>query len=395
MIAKEKELIEKWKVQLNEHISSIGKFLKTVSPVSAEYIENSLERSDPGFNVFTISSDLYYRENFHSDIIQAFLDPNAKHNEGSKYLDLFIKLLNKLDTKTIIDLDDFNNTHVEREKSHIDLLITDDVSKKAIILENKINNAEDQPRQLPRYYDKISGKGYEVVIIVYLTLQEGKEPDRNGWTEEDSNNVDRLLKLLPAYDSKNLNLYNDWIIPAIIQSNNIDSSFILRQYGNLIKYLNINAMDSVSLEKFYNLVKEGSNLETANSMRNMLNELPQYLANKIKDKYQSRCSPFKNIWIFKKTDAVFEGCEIDSYYIKIDIWVHIDRFDVLFGDRAGKDIKENLIEKIEVLSDFHHWNNKNSYMKSFSLTEEEKIYEFLDKILPELAEIKKAKEANN
>lgn len=43
---------------------------------------------EPDFNPFTLISELYYRENFHSDIIRAILDPGESHKEGNLFLAL-------------------------------------------------------------------------------------------------------------------------------------------------------------------------------------------------------------------------------------------------------------------------------------------------------------------
>lgn len=43
-----------------------------------------------GFNVFSLVSDTYYKENFHSEIIYALLNPKGEHGEGCLFLDLFL-----------------------------------------------------------------------------------------------------------------------------------------------------------------------------------------------------------------------------------------------------------------------------------------------------------------
>lgn len=48
---------------------------------------------DLGFNPFALMSDMYYRENFHSDIIRAILDPNGPHRENGLFLLSFVNLL--------------------------------------------------------------------------------------------------------------------------------------------------------------------------------------------------------------------------------------------------------------------------------------------------------------
>ena len=63
-------------------------------------------------------------------------------------------------------------TRVERERDHIDLLITN-AKGQAIVIENKIW-AADQERQLERYYNTVKGRGLEP-RLVYLTL-DGRPP---------------------------------------------------------------------------------------------------------------------------------------------------------------------------------------------------------------------------
>ncbi len=386
------QIIKDWKIEIENHILAIEKFLKKSRKLHKNYTERNRNRAEIGFNIFTISSDFYYRENFHSDIIKSFLNPKEKHNEGSKYLHSFIDLLNKKNKQIEIKKEDFKNTIVEREIHNIDILITDEYSKKAIIIENKINNAVDQQRQLPRYVDIVK-KEFEVVAIVYLTLNSSKRPDKNDWTKTELKEIDPILKLISAYeiDPAKPNLYNNWIIPSIINSVNIDSTFLLRQYGNLIKYLNTNTMDTVSLEKFYNSIKENDNIETAISIRNMLNDLPEYLAIRIEEKYKEKCYPFKKIWRYKQRDTVFEAFEITDLYLKLDIWCDVNGYTVHFWkpNDSDYDITTEFKEKFEILSEFNiHNNEKNNIKKYFEIFEEDKLFDFIDKLLDELRKIK-------
>lgn len=65
------------------------------------------------------------------------------------------------------------DARVERERHHIDLLITN--AKQAIVIENKIW-AADQPRQLQRYFDRVESAGLEPTLV-YLTL-DGRPPSK-------------------------------------------------------------------------------------------------------------------------------------------------------------------------------------------------------------------------
>lgn len=229
-------MLETWNKILNIHIRTINDLVARLGTVCKAYEKSRKEISDIGFNVFKLSSDLYYRENFHSDIIKAFLDPYGKHKQTNLYLNLFVEMLG-------LNTTDFEFSTVLREQNNIDILIVNKNSCKAIIIENKINNAGDRFRQLPRYLD-IVRKKYEVAAIVYIPLDSSKWPDRFGWDENDKKEVDRLLHIIPVYcNSGNVNLVDHWITPSMLKSNDIDCMFILRQYGRLIKHLNTSIMD--------------------------------------------------------------------------------------------------------------------------------------------------------
>ena len=389
------QIIKDWKTISKKHIRTIKTFLelKETKELHEEYKNRSKDKADIGFNVFTLSSDFYYRENFHSDIVKSLLNPHGKHNEGLKYLHIFIELLNKKNNTIEIQKNDFKNSIVEREKHNIDILITDEYSRKAIIIENKINNAVDQQRQLPRYVDIVK-KEFEIVAIVYLTLNSSKEPDKIDWNKDELKEINPILKLIPAYesDTSKPNLYSNWIVPSIIKSSNIDSSFLLRHYGNLIKHLNTSTMDTLSLKNFYNFAKENDNLIAAISIRNMLNDFPEYLAIRIEEKYKENCYPFNKIWRYQKRDAVFEGCEINDLYFKLDIWCDVNGYTAEFWETKNVDynISTEYKEKLEILSDFKIHNNEiNKIKKHFNIFEEETLFEFIDELLKRLNEIKK------
>lgn len=382
-------LIQNWKQITDNHIKKIGQLIVDMLDLHREYVK--IEKTDIGFNIFTLCSDKYYRENFHSDIIKAFLDPTEKHNEGNKYLHIFIDLLNCVNNQNHIKKSDFENTSVEREKQHIDILVADKASKKAIIIENKINNAGDQHRQLPRYYDKLKGD-YDVVAIVYLTLNNSKQPDKSGWTNEEKESIDKILKLIPAWSADNSkpNLLDNWVSQSIINSENADSLLLLKQYGKLLKFLNINSMDTTILEKFYQqLMENEDNYETAISVRNMLNDLPKYLAIRIKEKYETEgFSPFEEIWIWKDRTTVFNLFNFKESRFALDIYCEENKYNVSLFQRNGEgefDFKE-FLEKIDVLSCFSFTNNR--LRSSFKLKEENLLYDFIDSLLEKLKQMK-------
>jgi len=361
-------------------------FLENINNLTTEFEYRRNNKIDIGFNIFKISSDLYYRENFQSDIISAFLNPKQNHNENSKYLHLFIDLINKGNLNKKINKKDFENSTVFRERNNIDILIVDDYSKKAIIIENKINEANDMYKQLPRYLEIVK-KDYEVESIAYITLKANSKPDKLDWTEEEINEIDNLICLIPSFSIENeLNLYKDWIIPSIIESKNIDSSLILRQYGNLLKHLNTNNVDTIILEKFHSTLLESDKLKTAITVRNMLNELPEYLAIRIENKYKKNCYPFEKIWRYKLNDTVFEAFRKENIYLKLDIWCTENGYRVHFWNPHNSefDMLQELKHFKSLANFIYNKDEKNNIITDFTIESEKKLFQFIDSLIVEL-----------
>ena len=383
-------LLLRWQNLIDSHIKSINDFLNLCEPIRFEYEKSKYQDNSDTFNVFRLISELYYRENFHSDIIRFFLDTNESHGQGKTFLVEFINMLRN--TGQQIDSRYYQDASAIREEGKIDILIKSETSKHAIIIENKMNDAGDMPRQLPRYFDYVS-PSYQIDSIVYLPLDYSKSPDMFDWTQEDKANVCPLLNIIPAYDKSRINLVDNWLMPIQASINDIDVLSTLRQYSKLIKLLNTNAMDIVILEKFYNEIKDVNNLKTAQSIRNMLNELPQFLARRIFDKYRNRCAPFSKVWIYNLKDAVFEGAEILGLYIKMDIWCSEEGYEILFyspeDHQPDETVFNEILSKVKSLNGFRPVSEQKCRLTyNIDFSDEAGLISFIDNILLELQSVK-------
>jgi len=381
-------LLQRWQNIIAAHEESLKCFLEQSSPICREYERSRQQDQDDSFNVFYLISDLYYRENFHSDIIAFLLDTTEKHGDGDKFLSAFISFLQDIGCKRI-NQEDYKDATAVREEDRIDILIKSESSKRAIIIENKINDAGDMPRQLPRYYDYVTNElKYQVEAIVYLPLNHDKTPDQTGWTADDRSHVLPLLKTIPAYDKSDYNIVDNWLHPLESIASNVDVLSMICQYSRLIKQLNSNNMDTVILEKFYNQIKEGDNLKMAQSVRNMLNDLPRYLALRIFDKYRNRRAPFSKLIFWHPDHLIFEG-SINNLFLKIDIECREDGYDVTFSAPEIKNPNLNdynrIIDNVDSLRSFNRdVNAPTSVKKHFDFQDESGLYHFLDNVLKEL-----------
>ena len=195
------------------------------------------------FNLFDIVRIGHYEVGTHSPMLAELLNPNGRHGQGSRFLELFIEAISakKVETSSamsrmcipLTDFPDPKRATVQMERSlgelgRVDILISDNSDKKKLIIENKIY-AKDQKDQISRYLDEPSNP-----VVVYLTL-DGRLPSNfsigkeGGLSEEQSK---RLVCL--SYESDVIN----WLeacrreVPTVAQ---VRES--LTQYIQLIKSL--------------------------------------------------------------------------------------------------------------------------------------------------------------
>lgn len=213
------------------------------------------ERYNNGFNLFTVSSYNSYLENFHSGVISLLLNRNERHNQKALFFYSFISFLKEIGAK--IDENDYQNYEVLREKGRVDIWIKDNSSKKSIIIENKINNANDQDRQLERYYEYVDNQDFKVDAVIYLTLKGNKKAPITNVTE-----LDEKVINIEAFSQTETNLCVGWLEKCYhlsTQNNNIDSSSFIHQYIKLIKYLSQIVMDTEIKNNFYEVVSNEEN----------------------------------------------------------------------------------------------------------------------------------------
>jgi hypothetical protein len=387
------DIFKSWQNIIEEHRNAISCFLASEQSVCQEFDKSKKDREIEKHNVFRIISDLYYRENFHSDLLCYFLNPKENHGCGNIFLSEFIRMLNRCGAT--ISVSDYLDANAVREQGRVDIMVFSPSSKKAIVIENKIHDAPDMQRQLPRYYDYVTQNlGYLVDAIVYIPLDVTKSPDKSDWSELDKSHIDdSILKIIPAYsDRTKINLVLDWLEPAILLSNNIDVISTLRQYSELIKLLNHNYMDTIVMEMFYDELMKSDNLKTAQSIRNMMNELPLYMVNRIIKKYEGRCAPFSGIRNWQNATAYMGEDFICGVWVKIDISCSESGYIVRFwecgkGEQSNVSGFKELVGKIRCLSDSEKNNEfgDSAAFKYFDFTDEKGMFVFVDGLLNELA----------
>jgi len=208
-------------------MENIETLLVTINEIVKKYEEID-KKSGKNFNIFSIlkKDEL---ELAHEKFIGELLNPKGSHNQGSKFLELFLKTLKikhqLKNPKVILE-------KVINKNRRIDIVIED--NDLIIAVEMKVN-ATDQEAQLYDYYNFIKSFNKKEYFLYYLT------PD-----ERDADESSKLdLKLNEDYYliSFKYEIY-EWIKECLKESCEIP---ILKEGINQYKLL---------LEKIFNLTKD-------------------------------------------------------------------------------------------------------------------------------------------
>lgn len=338
------------------------------------------EAQEYPFNIILSSSDYYYRENFHSDIICSIF------NQKEYFIEFFIDFINSFNPELRIDSSNYTNGYASRETHRIDVLIADESSKHCIIIENKINDAGDMRRQLPRYFEIKQKEGFIVDAIVYLSLDGVKSIDKSSWLPDDYK-IDNLIVEIAASSKNQRSFCEDYLL-KLSESNNcsVQEFSFIRQYIDLLNYLRRNEVNNEVMENFYELLKEQKNYQAATDIVQMMKDLTTYRLYKYLRMFMNNKDPFDKIGIWKQGEGlIFENCkQYTDYNIKFEIYPGNDGTYIIFKIQ-DEDSEENYIKtilnKLSLDSCFHEeWPNGFSTTFNFP-AEESKMLDFVNKFL--------------
>lgn len=179
-------------------MNDIINILNQVRIVSQKIKEQRKEKFERGEN-YNIFNDLGFMSDevhLHSMFLANLLNPKGSHGQRGKFLEAFLKMLQKsfpalsadslkLDTTIAsVDVEKFIGRQTDSEGGRIDIYLSD--GKHSIIIENKIY-AGDQHHQMLRYRNYgLSQKGNDTeksFVLIYLTL-DGCSPSKESLGED-------------------------------------------------------------------------------------------------------------------------------------------------------------------------------------------------------------------
>jgi PD-(D/E)XK nuclease superfamily len=340
------------------------------------------EKKRRPFNLILAGSDLFYRENFHSDLIAAIL-------ERDTFFKHFLQWVGE-NGSVQLDPSNYSARKVATEEGKIDILVSDEASKHCIIIENKINNACDMPRQLPRYIERQISHGFHVDAVLYVSLDGAKRPDRMSWSPSDQLIVsNQTVVYLAVSNQTECDLVNGFLKKCIADDCTVEEFSFIRQYIDLVEYLGRNQMDMALMEKFYGQMLETRNYKSAQSLRSMLNHLISFRRERLYNFFVNKSAPFDTIARFASDDTLFIGLRrVSPDQIKLDIISEENftrlEFWIQNSSSPDFDLIGDILSQTSLGNSFER-KSTNSYQKLFAFPEEEKeLYEFVTKLLTEL-----------
>lgn len=378
---------------MDEYIDDQGtlimKWDEIIRAISCVLQTNAANDSQLRFNSFVLASDLYYRENFHSDILREILDPKSSHGEGNVFLQEFLKYLEEVceggDRQSQAELlrqarNEINeDVRVIREEGRIDILIEGvfkSGEKWRIIVENKINGAVDMPRQLPRYLDYYWQDGCRdrtVIAIVYLKASsDSVEPSHNnwddvkyGWKAERGSDVVRVsskLIKIAGYRNKQRCLAQNWLWDKCLPRASKDNvRAVLFQYVDLLKIQSEESMNSESYKSLFNAMGD----MTIADLSSVVNDMPSALAQCLRSErfevsFKNVGLAYSAICYFDLNDIVLDSSgkkvwlAIDVDFRQITAASSVDLSVFVRNDRAGYCKINNLLglDRLNCLSGF-------------------------------------------
>lgn len=197
---------------------------------------------------FNLLDDLKTNENAHNLVLTRILGykPALIH---------FIEFLNKIEkNKFYFDIKLISNPIITAEKMRIDALIREQ-GKYAIIIENKINYAEDQYQQVERYIDKCKTLGYSnnSIYILYLTRKSYnvEKTSHQSWGKYAENKLFDKQHLYISYENEILPWLKEFQSQINEKDNLLKSALI--QYIDHIEHLLNNEKIYKNMNKELNL----------------------------------------------------------------------------------------------------------------------------------------------
>lgn len=251
-----------------DEVNILENVLKNGFPKEFDPLLNCVNYNQDKFNLFTAITSTYWSENIHSNLIKAILD--YKELGTIEVISSFLDYIGCSDfNKSVWDrlppvVERESSTASDEGNGRVDVLLRFNKGKFVVIIENKINGAQETDKQLGKYLENY--KEENILKVVYIPKMGYEDPET--WPE----NADKdKLVVLPAYDigdNKSLQKF----FKTILQNEKLTEAqkFLFNQYIALIGI--IMGITSLSDEQ-RNVLQEFFLNKDARDQLNKINEM--------------------------------------------------------------------------------------------------------------------------
>lgn len=325
---------------------------------------------DTYVSVFKEISGVYYYENYHSDILAYYLKDRLVK-------ETFINWLSECgqSDKIIINVDEYYDGEINREKNRIDIALYNHEKTKAIIIENKSNNAGDQFKQLYSYYSKLTDNNIKVDAIFYLNKNSNKSPDLSDLSEVQQKIIKNILvkgKLVGE------NSFTENVINSVIaKTNDIRLNGLSQEIRDLFYYVVYGDMNMENMEDFVLELSKDDNLKKLQKAIEAYHDIPVYLANKYMEYLDKKNTDF-SIWFWKNNYIAIDVKKSNVNYT-VDIVFTIEHINFTIFMRSGS--SKYLKELKEKSGSNWIFNDNNKLFIINPISCEKKIKDTIDKII--------------
>ncbi|MBN1988820.1 MAG: PD-(D/E)XK nuclease family protein [Bacteroidales bacterium] len=282
------------------------------------------------------------KEIVHSNIIADFLNPNAKHNCGNLFVLSFLKTIkvDKIDANASYNVSTEYPIKVKGDDTNrrIDILIT--WGDNAVIIENKLNNAIDQPNQLQDYYNCIQrahnenentcyGK-YNVQKVVYIPASNNKSANRIGLKKCIT---DRLVDIYPCHLIK-------WLSECS-KENSVKAA--CEQYISLLEHINQSNLRIMDAEKILDeFADNDKGLEKLISVSNIISSADWNIA--ILQRVYNQLSNGDSKLIFEKKEKRYAQLYYEDYKYWVELYFYGDHFKLWIAINSGETLSDEILK---------------------------------------------------
>lgn len=218
------------------------------------------ERQKLPYN-FNLMYELRADENAHTRLLLNLLNYNV--NGDYTFLRSFITQICIKKNIDGLSKNKIENPKITICKEYIDGLIEDYSKKYSIIIENKINGARDQYKQIERYYSQVKQHGVneDNIYVIYLTIDGEKKVASDSlpeWLREKLGN--RFIEL--DYKRDIISWLKNDILPNIMRKDNQLECSIVLYIDYLERKLNISEKDQHISDIMNEMIKNKLGLDS-------------------------------------------------------------------------------------------------------------------------------------